>query len=103
MSVAETSIKAYTEIVAEGRAITQRDKILELIKRIGSLTREEISECTGLRLASVCGRVNELIRDGLLEERVTTRSRHTGRECKVVSVPKAEFQLCFFEGGEYEH
>ena len=45
----------------EGQAKTQRERILECLENSKPLTRLQISDITGIRLTSVCGRVNALI------------------------------------------
>jgi len=48
-------------------------------------TREELAEQTGIRLASICGRVNELLRVGLVQEDGRTRLNESNREAAVVT------------------
>ena len=74
MPVADTSLEAYDRIVAT-RAMSRQQKIImdwfysKLPQSmVLGFTRGEIAEWTGLRLSSVCGRVNELICMGILEE-----------------------------------
>lgn len=42
---------------------------------------------TGLELSSICGRVNELLGSGLLEEAPTRRCRITGKSVHPVYAP----------------
>lgn len=57
-----TSIQAYYDQVVEGRATTQRQAIYEcLLWAAQPLTRLQIAERTGIRLSSVCGRVNAML------------------------------------------
>lgn len=67
-------------------ALSQRKRVLiELVSRgSAGATREEIASATGLRLASVCGRVNELIRLGLAVENGRTRQTESLRSAAVV-------------------
>lgn len=51
----------------------------------GGLTRQEIADCEEMRLSSVCARVNELIRRGVLMERGERRGE-SGRMQAVVWV-----------------
>jgi DNA-binding IclR family transcriptional regulator len=51
-------------------------------------TREELAEQTGIRLASICGRVNELLRVGLVQEDGRTRLNESAREAAVVTAMK---------------
>ena len=62
------SIEAYRKHIETGKAKTQWIKIYEFMRRRQPLTRSEISERTGIRMSSVCGRVKELLDAGLLIE-----------------------------------
>ena len=59
--VKPTSRSSYYDHVMEGKAKTQRERILECLENSKPLTRLQISDITGIRLTSVCGRVNALI------------------------------------------
>lgn len=80
MPVSDTSIRAYAKHVIEGKAISQRERILYAIRCFAPISREELAalfsaeglERSGRRwwapppripLASVCGRVNVLLGD----------------------------------------
>ncbi len=88
MPVSETSIKAYAEIVTSGKAKTQADKIYALLQKSGSMTRDEIASVTGFRLASVCGRINELIKADKVEETIEVISEYSGHKVKLVRVKR---------------
>ena len=64
MTVKSTSRSSYYQHVIEGKAKTQRERILDCLKDSKPLTRLQISDITGIRLTSVCGRVNALIENG---------------------------------------
>jgi hypothetical protein len=66
--VSDTSKKAYAEITADGSKMTQEQIVFNAIMRLLRTTRAELSVKTGLRLASVCGRVNTLIAKGKIRE-----------------------------------
>ena len=68
--VANTSKLAYEELVASGKAQTQRCKILKhlLINHRQGLTRRQIANATRLELGAVAGRVNALIKDGIVTD-----------------------------------
>lgn len=61
MTVAATSLDAYHDRNRLRREPSQRAKVLDRITHHPNETREEIAEATGLKLSSVCGRVNELM------------------------------------------
>lgn len=58
----------------------QQQMILSLLKKRPGKTRLEISQLSGIRLSSVCGRVDELIRARKLEDnekRICSISKRT--------------------------
>ncbi len=59
--VKPTSRSSYYQHVYKGTAKTQRERILKCLENSKPLTRLQISDITGIRLTSVCGRVNALI------------------------------------------
>ena len=65
--VAFTSKKAYAEITVDGTKQSLRERVYDIIKTCGPVTRAEIEAMTGIRCSSVCGRVNELMKDNLIE------------------------------------
>lgn len=84
--VANTSKLAYEELIASGKAKTQRCKILQqlLINHRTGLTRREIARKTGLELGAVAGRVNALVADGLATEDQEVKDRVTGKTVKLI-------------------
>lgn len=64
MAVRGISIQAYREHKASGAALKQWHRIYNTVRffSIGDgITRAELEQKTGIRLSSVCGRVNELM------------------------------------------
>lgn len=58
---------------------SQRQRVLEYIEsRKRGATRDEIANALGLPLASVCGRVNELVKSGAVVETDKRRTTSTG-------------------------
>jgi len=84
MPVAYTSRLAYREDFE--RLGGQRKQVWELVRNWptpGSLPSiEDIANTSGLRVASVCGRVNELVKDGLIKEEGTKLSPTTNKTVK---------------------
>jgi hypothetical protein len=76
--IADTSVTAYREHRDTGKLGRQASFILE---QMGDKTysRRELARHTGLELSSVCGRVNELLAIGLLEEVDSRRCSITGK------------------------
>ena len=72
--IRQTSLDAYNELKANGKANTQRGIILHcLILRsahriVLPLSRTELSDLLNIRINAICGRVKELLDDELVEE-----------------------------------
>lgn len=63
-----TSRIAYKNIIEEGKADSQQSYIIRLLKHEAPLSRREISKATNIEIGSVSGRVNELMKLGIVEE-----------------------------------
>ena len=83
--VSQTSLEAYDQIIESGTEYTQQEIIQKLIKKVGGLTRRQISKITGLEMGAVAGRVNSLVNQGLLIEEDTTVCEYTHRRVKLVT------------------
>jgi Mn-dependent DtxR family transcriptional regulator len=76
--IARTSLEAH-QPETRGK---QEAEVLACIRRNSGMlgiTREELSRCMKIKESSVCGRVNALIKAGLIEEhghRFTSTGRH---------------------------
>lgn len=81
----KTSLDAYAELSASGKKLTQQERVLQVLSECAPLTRNELSERTGLRLSSVCGRVNELVAKGLAGSIGARRCTVTDKTCEVVT------------------
>lgn len=79
MGVRDTSSVAYQDHEASGDLVGQQKEIVDQMKKGRDYSRSELSEATGIRLASVCGRVHELIRLGRLAEGPIRECKITGR------------------------
>ena len=94
--IADTSLDAYTEHRDSGRLGEQQRRLMEWLHlNPGQYTRSELAKRTGIRLSSICGRVNELIELGYLEEAERRRCTETGRSAHPVRIrlPKQPQQL----------
>ena len=92
--IATTSAINYREHRDSGKLSTQAGLVLNFIRGLADgydVSRLEIAEALGLRLSSVCGRVNELIAAGLLEPGVTRKCRMSGKTVCPVKATKREF------------
>ena len=76
----DTSRSSYRTVKTDGTMGRQQQMILSLLKKRPGKTRLEISHLSGICLSSVCGRVDELIRAGRLEDnhkRICSISKRT--------------------------
>lgn len=67
MTVAATSILAYRSL-DPGRMARVRDRILLTIGRARMPSNADLERLAGVRLSSVCARVNELKAEGMIEQ-----------------------------------
>ena len=74
------SREAYLKHIHSGKQATQWMEIYDLMGSQPPMTRSEISQFSGMRMSSVCGRVHELIEAGMLKE-------YGRRTCKVTGEP----------------
>lgn len=97
----ETSRAGAAMVEASGKAASQYERIrlLLLAHNDTGLTRQEIADKSGIRLSSVCGRVSQLISDGVCVETGLTRVSTEGVPNKVVRVgefrPPIAHSVCF--------
>jgi DNA-binding IclR family transcriptional regulator len=98
--IATTSRDAYDEHLESGKLGEQQRKLMLWFHTHGGrYTRAEIASTTGMRLSSVCGRVNELIQLGYLEEGDRRKCIVTGRSAHPVGIrrPREQKQLTLLE------
>lgn len=91
----DTSIDAYHDLEAAGVLGGQQRRIMLFLHTYPqqSFTRAELAKLMGMRLSSICGRVNELIELGYLEDGDKRKCRESGRTCHVIRV--RQMQLSF--------
>lgn len=81
MTVAATSREAYHEHQSSGKLGDQELKVLHCCMQApNGLTRNMIAERTKIKVTSVCGRVNKLLKLGYLTQR-------KGPRCPVTNGP----------------
>lgn len=100
--IAETSRDAYDEIRDSGKLGEQQRRLMKwLHMHGGEHTRAELAARIGMRLSSVCGRVNELIELGYLEDGDRRPCSQTGRSAHPVRIrrPREQKQLSLLEEG----
>ena len=88
MAVADTSIDAYIEHKESGKIGKQAEYILNSLQDGKSYSRRELANKFNLELSSVCGRVNELMAEGLLEETDKRACEVTGKTINPVRIKK---------------
>ncbi len=94
MSVAETSLDNYREHRDSGKLGEQQRRVMLFFHmRGGEHTRSELAEKIPMRLSSVCGRVNELIALGYLDEAARRQCRVTGKSAHPVRLPPRQLSL----------
>lgn len=68
-AMAQTSLDAYANIRASGDLSEKQHRLMVWMHaHPGKYTRGEIAAQTGIKESSVCGRVNELVKIGYLEQ-----------------------------------
>jgi len=60
--------EAHSQLINSGKAITQQEVILNLLKGLLSMNRAQIARWTGFKESSVTGRCSELVDEGKLIE-----------------------------------
>ena len=90
--VAITSIMAFRELEASGRAGQVKGQILwHMISRPEGRTRRQIGKALAMELGTVGGGVNPLVKAHLLTEHEMVKDPTTGRTVKLVK-PVTEVQ-----------
>ena len=91
-NVRDTSLAAYHGIdITAGQA-----KVVAFLLRNpgkADFTRGELSRQAGIPINAVCGRVNELVTAGVLEERVRRACRFSGKQCHPVRLAPLQRSL----------
>lgn len=90
-NIRDTSLMAYqTARITEGQR-----KVLDFMLKHPRVdfTRNELAQLSGLPIQSVCGRVNELIAVGLLEERVRRGCRFSGKQAHPLRLTPRQLTL----------
>lgn len=79
MSVRDTSAEAYFDHRDSGALGKQAVELLKAFQPGRDYSRAELAVATGIRLSAVCGRVNELVKLGVLAEAPVRPCKQTGR------------------------
>lgn len=84
--VAHTSIETYHSLPVRDYLQPKEAEVMDLMSKVGTLTREQIALRLGWKESSVCGRVNSLVCAGHLEEIDGGRTA-SGKSAKLVRIP----------------
>lgn len=103
-AIADTSRLALRGLRAAGKIGPQQQRVLDALARsLSPLTRNEIAEAAGLRVASACGRVAELIECGAIQElprRPCSITGESAHELRIVPAQGSLFQAqCTAQAG----
>jgi len=90
MTVAYTSVIAYEEHKNSGKVGLQAMLIFNNMEENKDYSRRELSELTGIELSSICGRVNEMLKIGMVEEADPRPCQFTQKTIKPVK--KANYE-----------
>ncbi len=76
----QSQLSAYADMGASGRIAKQHHLIMGTMRNVAeALTLNELAQITGIRLSSMAGRVNELVKLGSLKENGRRLDRVTER------------------------
>jgi hypothetical protein len=85
--VQQSSITAYNESVKDGTIPTQNRTILDVLFNSPTpMSNRMIAKVTGYETSAVAGRVNGLLKSGLVIETHYGKCPHTGRRVRFVHV-----------------
>lgn len=76
----ETSLEAYWTERLAFRLGRQAAQVLDDLYVHGPATRAELSQRTGLKIQCICGRVNELVQAGVVEEFEKVQDTETNKQ-----------------------
>ena len=85
-NISDESKKAYAEITRDGTKGHRKAMVFRCVKDFGPITRMEISKMLNITLSCVCGRINELIGSGEVEEYGKTTCIYTGKTVNVIRI-----------------
>ena len=81
-----TSRISYKDLIETGREGTQIKSILKLLATGESLSRREISDVVRIEVSAVAGRVNSLIKMGIIQENKMRKCLISKKLIKPVSI-----------------
>lgn len=87
--IAHTSVEAYHALREAGDLAPMEARVMRVFETAGagsSFSRQQIARISGMPINCVCGRVNSLVANGLLEEHGTRIDPLTHKPQKLVRV-----------------
>lgn len=84
------SLDAYFDLLDASELSPKEEDVCDTVALYGPMTREEIESASGMRLASVCGRVNSLLKKGVPVETGEKRNPITGKANGLIDISLAE-------------
>ena len=86
----DTSLSAYLELSDAGEIGARQAEVLQFLidHSHDDYSRRELASLTGIELCSVTGRVNELMRKGLIVEGPQRKCRISGSSVHPVRIPE---------------
>lgn len=90
-NVSETSLTTIRELRSEGKTLLQKQKIIYFLSRFKKpRTRAQIAIRMGIDKGSVAGRINALVKSGVVMETMKVNCPTSGRSAWLVKLtPKA--------------
>ena len=86
-NIRQTSLTAYSIIQLDLTLGKQEQQVYDTLKQFPrGLTRNELSTHAGIRINAVCGRVNKLIKKGILREQGKKFDNHSNKENYIVII-----------------
>ena len=95
MSIQNNSVLSYGHLKKSGIMRGYRKKILEILKNFGPKTNLEVESISGIKINSVTGIMNSLVKDGYVEKKVD-KTAATGRRNIVWGARSKQGQIQLF-------
>ena len=93
MTVRDTSLEAFQKLKASGKYATQGAAVTGCVELVGPATRRGLAERTGFELATICGAVNKLIKDGVLVDWELVQDPKTRQRVHLVQLAPGQREL----------
>lgn len=88
--ISRFSLQAYWDLRDSGQLTKRQTEVFDAIAEHGPMTREEIAKATGMKEGSADGRVNEMVKKGVLVEVSSKINPVTGKLNGIVTLALAE-------------